>query len=683
MKAFFTFCLFFFFVSLATFSQRWSAYPTPKIGDAKYLEYYKDSMILIQNDENLCFVSFDYGQTWQSAMNGFQSEDYPQFISLGKDYNFYAQIRDNVYKYSIQNNQWVWLFGGCNCCDTKIEIDKTGNIYTVCGLYAAPKFARINYRSKTNHTLNYIDKLILGNNVLIAYNQQKSEITFIDTFGLVDKPIQLVTSKNYLYYSDYYSNLYFYGNDHLFIYNLTSLQLDSVLFELPQRSVLRIFETVTHELLFSIGVFDELHSNFSSSDGGFTISKMDTVMNNGKLIKNIHFLSDDNYSISNNAYLFSFLGTKQIVSKFPGETVLPVAFIKSKSIDYYFYKNGMIFSKAINEVEPKLVSIENNFLFNSLSKDKNGVVYLTNSTNKSFYYKLNDVTEWSKIGQPKLNHLIIDYKVDDNGIVYAEDSTEIKYSSDLGKNWNHLMRISGESFIRNYSSVDSIIYILRGTQLSIVNLLNFTTQTQYVPGFIGVNNAHKIAFSMLEEGFLKRVSVYYILDSLTAQARYLSYTEIDDCKKLANSFWHTRNNGIYNFLDTLYYYSFSGLPKNNSGKIVIHDLEIDADGYLYTINDIGIFKNQYKLKGNSTTSVIEINDLTNLYPNPTNNILHLESKRKIKHIEIYSADLRLLQRTLVNSYQFSIDVSSLNSGTYLLKYILDSGELVTQKFLKY
>ena len=219
MKAFFTFCLFFFFVSLSTFSQRWSAYPTPKIGDAKYLEYYKDSMILIQNDENLCFVSFDYGQTWQSAMNGFQSEDYPQFISLGKDYNFYAQIRDNVYKYSIQNNQWVWLFGGCNCCDTKIEIDRTGNIYTVCGLYTAPKFARINYRSKTNHTLNYIDKLILGNNVLIAYNQQKSEITFIDTFGLVDKPIQLVTSKNYLYYSDYYSNLYFYGNDHRDFYS--------------------------------------------------------------------------------------------------------------------------------------------------------------------------------------------------------------------------------------------------------------------------------------------------------------------------------------------------------------------------------------------------------------------------------------------------------------------------------
>lgn len=85
---------------------------------------------------------------------------------------------------------------------------------------------------------------------------------------------------------------------------------------------------------------------------------MDTVMNNGKLIKNIHFISDDNYSISNNAYLFSSLGTKQIVSKFPGETVLPVAFIKSKSIDYYFYKNGMIFSKAINEVEPKLVSMK-------------------------------------------------------------------------------------------------------------------------------------------------------------------------------------------------------------------------------------------------------------------------------------------------------------------------------------
>ncbi len=382
MKTCFTFCLFFFFASVSSFSQRWSAYHTPKLGDAKYLEYYKDSMVLMQNEENLCFVSFDYGQTWLLAKNGFQGEDYPKLISLGKDNNFYAQIRDNVFKYSIRDNQWLWLFGGCNCCDTKIEIDKAGNIYTTCGLYSASSFTKINYKSKANLVVDYIDKLIIGNNDVIAFNQKKSTISFIDQLGSVGKPILVGTNKSYLYYSDHFRNIYFYGNGHLFIFNLLSQKLDSVLFQTPQRSLLRMFENPSHELVFSVGVFDEHDSNYSSSNGGYSISRIDSVMNNGKLIKNIHFLSNGNYSINNNAFLFSSLGTKQIVSKFPGETVLPVAFIKSKSIDYYFYKNGMIFSKAVNEVEPKLISIDNNFLFSSLSEDKNGVVYVYNPTNK-------------------------------------------------------------------------------------------------------------------------------------------------------------------------------------------------------------------------------------------------------------------------------------------------------------
>lgn len=149
MKTCFTFCLFFFFASVSSFSQRWSAYHTPKLGDAKYLEYYKDSMVLMQNEENLCFVLFQLlDRHGYLLKNGFQGEDYPKLISLGKDNNFYAQIRDNVFKYSIRDNQWLWLFGGCNCCDTKIEIDKAGNIYTTCGLYSASSFTKINYKSK-------------------------------------------------------------------------------------------------------------------------------------------------------------------------------------------------------------------------------------------------------------------------------------------------------------------------------------------------------------------------------------------------------------------------------------------------------------------------------------------------------------------------------------------------------
>ena len=89
----------------------WREYPHPTIGHAKYIEFYKDSNDVAFKIQIISvFISFDLGSSWTLSMNGFAANDYPTYITLGKDQNFYAQIRDNIYKYSIKDNYWIWLF---------------------------------------------------------------------------------------------------------------------------------------------------------------------------------------------------------------------------------------------------------------------------------------------------------------------------------------------------------------------------------------------------------------------------------------------------------------------------------------------------------------------------------------------------------------------------------------------
>ena len=114
----------------------------------------------------------------------------------------------------------------------------------------------------------------------------------------------------------------------------------------------------------------------------------------------------------------------------------------------------------------------------------------------------------------------------------------------------------------------------------------------------------------------------------------------------------------------------------NSTKIDDNDDHYYGTNWLIdTIKLAGRIYYENYIIANNNSSVIYINELAK--PKGGKYEPHKSHQTGL------NADIRLLQRTLVNSYQFSIDVSSLNSGTYLLKYILDSGELVTQKFLKY
>ena len=69
-----------------------------------------------------------------------------------------------------------------------------------------------------------------------------------------------------------------------------------------------------------------------------------------------------------------------------------------------------------------------------------------------------------------------------------------------------------------------------------------------------------------------------------------------------------------------------------------------------------------------------------LYPNPTNDMLHVEFQKQLHgYYEILAVSGRVLTKEAVNSNQLKIDCSNLSKGSYLLK-IYENGRYTTKKF---
>ena len=77
--------------------------------------------------------------------------------------------------------------------------------------------------------------------------------------------------------------------------------------------------------------------------------------------------------------------------------------------------------------------------------------------------------------------------------------------------------------------------------------------------------------------------------------------------------------------------------------------------------------------------VEELSMSFNIYPNPVNDKLYIETQTQTQTIEIYDAFGRL--QSTVNGQQSMVDVSNLNSGVYFVKVITTEGDVV-KRFVK-
>mgnify|MGYP000455462647 CR=1 FL=1 len=102
---------------------------------------------------------------------------------------------------------------------------------------------------------------------------------------------------------------------------------------------------------------------------------------------------------------------------------------------------------------------------------------------------------------------------------------------------------------------------------------------------------------------------------------------------------------------------FTRLENLESSCYTVGDFVIVADP------DLGVLQNLYQ-------------DLT-IYPNPTQNILNLESNQQIERVKIYNLQGQLIKEGFSNS----IDISQLTSGLYFVQVTVE-GKTVTKKFIK-
>lgn len=85
----------------------------------------------------------------------------------------------------------------------------------------------------------------------------------------------------------------------------------------------------------------------------------------------------------------------------------------------------------------------------------------------------------------------------------------------------------------------------------------------------------------------------------------------------------------------------------------------------------------------AATASIDKNNLVNvsLYPNPVANALNISSENNIENAVIYNILGKQVKSFTINKNEASIDISNLNTGIYILKYLVNN-TIGTQKFVK-
>ena len=125
----------------------------------------------------------------------------------------------------------------------------------------------------------------------------------------------------------------------------------------------------------------------------------------------------------------------------------------------------------------------------------------------------------------------------------------------------------------------------------------------------------------------------------------------------------------------------------NNGKIFFHDAMGDTlhfddkfkfefkprkGGYYY----IGMY--DMNLTTNSNTEIKNSKFDVDIYPNPTNNIINIESNQEIKSIFISN----IQGQQLIATKSKTIDLSQYPAGMYVVQIVNSKGERFTKKVIK-
>lgn len=272
-------------------------------------------------------------------------------------------------------------------------------------------------------------------------------------------------------------------------------------------------------------------------------------------------------------------------------------------------------------------------------------------------------------------------KVNFNGTEFSFNATEgNKILLKLDTNGNRVYHKIADKGMQGYS----LVYVIENDK---INVSGFTTENNFLNYKINNQNATNLyvaTFGTIDQKYLTPMSNYltltnanisnnpgnantFIFDLITN----VNWTAISDQNWLSLSASQAKN--IYNTV------SGNGDAKltvtadtNNTGSTRSSSILISGDGGVASktvvVTQAGVLANQ-----EAKTFV------TVIYPNPTSDILNIQTEQKISKIEILDTSGKLLKSNSGSGK--TINVSNLSKGIYLIKIYADKN-IINSKFIK-
>jgi len=270
--------------------------------------------------------------------------------------------------------------------------------------------------------------------------------------------------------------------------------------------------------------------------------------------------------------------------------------------------------------------------------------------NNRIYKSTNKGESWSAIS-PVIDSSPLDiFKISpsNNQIMYASEWSQIYKSIDSGTNWTSLN----------------------------------TPQDILTIGVIAIHPTNPDVLAFISVDFDTHLRVFV---SFNGGNTWLDYKKnLPDLEGFSLVWDDNGNDGLYIGLKNGVYYIDNTMENwsyysNNLPTIAVNNLKINSvNGKIYAGTEgRGVWVSQ-KCDG-CVLSADDINreSYISIYPNPTQDILNIESQQQIETVKIYSLQGQLIKE----SSKSSLDVSQLTAGLYFVQVTIE-GKIITKKFIK-
>lgn len=278
---------------------------------------------------------------------------------------------------------------------------------------------------------------------------------------------------------------------------------------------------------------------------------------------------------------------------------------------------------------------------------------------------------------------------------YAKDKVTfngIEYSFDAVSGNKVLTKIDNSGNLKYFKSVDGAVYNSNFIDVigdDKINVTGFTTANNLLNYPVNNNRASNLyiaTFGNLDSYYLTPTKDYLQLNNIAMEnnpdnANTFSFDLINNVDWTANSDQPWLN---LSFLSLTEKNNFKNLISGNGDAKIIMSATTNTSGASRSatvlvsgtgVDSKSIIVTQSFILATGETKTF----VTTLYPNPTSDLLNIETKQNISKIEVYDLSGRLVKSAAGKEKQIS--VSNLNKGMYLIKMHTENG-IINSKFIK-